>query len=1337
MNIFGETTNNNHDGNVIIDGNISLNKTKIFSSSPNEISLFLPPTLGLGNQFLSTDGQGHTSWAGVSSIPGANDWNLGGNQLTAQSFLGSATPFLIDIGTNSIPMITLPQDASSVEINKELKLKNSLSQTVSLKPPLSLTSYSLTFPSNPPTASTILMSDSFGVLSWQPSAADPLNLKQGGNSFGVPLTLGTLDGQNIKLSISNTLVADFTPTSSDFQGDISVNGSAKLISNGINFTSLSSSLNLTSDYSIILPPALPQTDEVMKFSSITGEMEWFDPMPPRNTKQLSTGLLTGGVISINLLDNTLYQVTAGTAVHVEEATGKTTDVSWAQQTLGAPVGGYQGTESHVLVDKNGGFYLSPTHPSPTILRDFIHLGELFHANQVNLDSIVVHPGLATSGTSQLHDLMTGVGKLNISGNIISSNSLLTIARSSGQIFSQGINYMNDVKNPHIRTTPTFDTNLPTDTFKYVYQDGSTSAAISSVIPAEYDNGNGVLTPGVVGVNKWQTQRIYLYPDGALVIQPGQVLSNNKATALRTITTETYITEGFISKNAILIGYLVLRGNAINLNSTRAVFLSASKFGNLPSGNSTITTLQDAYLTSLTNPEILTDDSQGPINFRRGTTGGDTDIVFDVQSLSGVSNFQVNGLGQISTSSGVVFGGVKISGSTLTPYTITLPQNVGGVGQILKTIDASGGLSWVNESVGGSTLQSLYDSSVPPQISLTTNGALSLKAGVSNTGNALEVQNTAGINTFSIDGNGLVTTTKISLNGLMIESAANTIPYSVILPQFPGVSGNILKLVDGVGNLGWFPEELKLVSDAQGNTLAGSNVAINLTSGLNNCIYGNNAADALTTGSNNVLIGTNAGDGLTTQSFTTFLGTEAGRYCNVADTVAIGYKALRGSITTPATGLNNLAIGCNALTASSTGFDNIGIGSKAGLTLTTAQQCVFIGATAGQNCNADFNLGIGTAALKGALAPVTGTHNIALGYNAGRDMIGGFFNTLVGAQAGRGLTSGSQNVFIGLNSGIFASSAINNIAIGTNVLNAMTGGSNNVAIGEGCAVEFKLDNIVSIGRSSHEFGTGLNNTSLGYQSQQGVLGVTTNTDCTSVGFSSLKQITTGSRNVSIGDNSLLSLTTGSCSVAIGSGANQTATTSSGGISIGCDSSVVTDGISIGQNAATTGVNAISIGKNCTNPNPNTIRLGNLAMSCVEKFPGSICDLGASGNEWNNGLFSGAVSTGSVLYHKAKINQALTFTATISLLNIDVSANSLLHMVGLGGISTPSLLDATEGHQLSIVYISESASGDGIQLSPNSKPFLYSYIEFSSVGDTAQLIFTSGSWQIMGLFGAVLV
>ena len=203
-------------------------------------------------------------------------------------------------------------------------------------------------------------------------------------------------------------------------------------------------------------------------------------------------------------------------------------------------------------------------------------------------------------------------------------------------------------------------------------------------------------------------------------------------------------------------------------------------------------------------------------------------------------------------------------------------------------------------------------------------------------------------------------------------------------------------------------------------------------------------------------------------------------CGAGGNTGVGINAL-DSVNPAGNGINNTAVGLNALTHDTTGQYNVAVGSRALENNTTGDFNMAIGTEALQQNNASFNLAIGFRVL---FQNTTGRHLTGIGAAAMRNNTNGEFNTAIGADALRENTITNFNVAVGDS----AMATFNgtgeaaNTALGSIALTALTTGRENVGVGRR-ALEFMTsgDRNVAVGwRSGDGLTTGDGNTFIGTQ-----------------------------------------------------------------------------------------------------------------------------------------------------------------------------------------------------------------------------------------------------------------
>ena len=307
------------------------------------------------------------------------------------------------------------------------------------------------------------------------------------------------------------------------------------------------------------------------------------------------------------------------------------------------------------------------------------------------------------------------------------------------------------------------------------------------------------------------------------------------------------------------------------------------------------------------------------------------------------------------------------------------------------------------------------------------------------------------------------------HGVKIKSPAHSAgqSYTMILPDNQIAADKYLKVksitgsgATAVGQLEYADVATGVTSDAQFNTVAGTNAGTNLNAnGNNNTIIGYDAGSSGTAFDRSVLIGSNAGKLLTSS--------------------------------------NNTVVGQNALSSATSGTNHVTIGYNAGVNLTTADNCVLIGQGAGDNITDNGEqVFIGKDSGAGVS---TGRHNVAVGHQTmeGNTGSGADFSVAVGYRALRYSGGGAdENVAVGyyaLEGESTADTARYNTGIGAYSMYQITEGEYNSGLGK---------------NTGSSLTTGSNNCLLGYQAGKSQ--------------SPSGNITTGDNNVVLGNNSIQNL-----------------------------------------------------------------------------------------------------------------------------------------------------------------------------------------------------------------------
>jgi pectin methylesterase-like acyl-CoA thioesterase len=293
----------------------------------------------------------------------------------------------------------------------------------------------------------------------------------------------------------------------------------------------------------------------------------------RVTNLLSTGILTGGELSINSSDHTKFDIAAGTGIVVDNYTDPLNPtiivVEWTEKT--ALVDSYLSSvnETSIAIDKDGYIIQSDTYYLEEQRRDLIVLGDLGHLQRTEIEYVIVEPEVIFDVVAQLNDFFENFGSFNISGNIFEPNGPnLYLNKTSGKTFDNGTNYVNTKKSPNVFISDEYIAPY----LQYYNRDADgywvSADYTQSVIVDKYDSGTGLAD---VPSGKWTIQTIFLYaPTETIDIQFGQTYYDSLLGA------EVYLSE-FIDINPFLScdtfrGWLIVKEGATELDD-----LSQAKF----------------------------------------------------------------------------------------------------------------------------------------------------------------------------------------------------------------------------------------------------------------------------------------------------------------------------------------------------------------------------------------------------------------------------------------------------------------------------------------------------------------------------------------------------------------------------------------------------------------------------------------------------------------------------------------------------------------------------------------------------------------------------------------
>ena len=294
----------------------------------------------------------------------------------------------------------------------------------------------------------------------------------------------------------------------------------------------------------------------------------------------SSGLLTGGYVTVNSGDNSKIDIAAGSGVLIDRYTDPEnpvlTYVSWTDK-IAVPVTYLAtNTSSHVFIDVNGDVYQQTTRPSGQDRREYIVLDQIGHSNNTSVSGIVNNPQLFSSPIDFIRDIVSYLGVLS-SGNEISANGAnLSINKSEGTLLSEGINNDLNPFNPNIKSFALYS--APSIRRRTQTGNGTTATVLDV---GNYDLG-GTIT--ALAANKYTNQRVFMLTNGNIVVQYGQVIYNSLSEAVLGVSIGAFVLFPNLAENAKLLCVISVKSTATNLSDpAQASFSNISGFGGSTGG----------------------------------------------------------------------------------------------------------------------------------------------------------------------------------------------------------------------------------------------------------------------------------------------------------------------------------------------------------------------------------------------------------------------------------------------------------------------------------------------------------------------------------------------------------------------------------------------------------------------------------------------------------------------------------------------------------------------------------------------------------------------------------
>jgi hypothetical protein len=420
---------------------------------------------------------------------------------------------------------------------------------------------------------------------------------------------------------------------------------------------------------------------------------------------LSTGLLYGGLLTINAGNTATFDVTAGSgyivntgATYNREPLPVITRVEWTAKT-GLTLAGLTGQDTTwVYIDSTGAVKQQAAFFTDDQVQSTLAVGALVHPSRSYISLAKSIPNVSYATDKQYEQFIRSFGPLKVSGHTIQANGTnLKLNRTDGVAFILGRNYPNDPNNPSV-VSDIATTNAEIWRYYRGVTPGSyvtVTGITTGIDPTKYDAGTG--TPASVSPSTpFTIQRVFFFPNTPNVLGVyygcGQYPSLSEAANNIHLEDFTEITN--TATNAVLAAFIIVKYNttalstAITANDARII--QAGQFRTTSSGGGSIATklddLSDVIVTSPQDDDLLIYDTftsqwlntplqhigvsrfnglTGGITLAAGTgitfsTSGNT-ITLSTTGTSGLTKYVSSFNGLTGDVTGVTLGGAAFTG----------------------------------------------------------------------------------------------------------------------------------------------------------------------------------------------------------------------------------------------------------------------------------------------------------------------------------------------------------------------------------------------------------------------------------------------------------------------------------------------------------------------------------------------------------------------------------------------------------------------------------------------------------------------------------------------------
>jgi hypothetical protein len=302
-----------------------------------------------------------------------------------------------------------------------------------------------------------------------------------------------------------------------------------------------------------------------------------------------TGILTGGTLSINTVDNAILDIAAGTGIFVDMTDRDNPvveTVTWTATTINPNLTGLRSKWIGMQRTAPGTVTpISATNFTQLEKRSIIILGRCWGNGTATITGRGNYKAGAFSFGKSMQDIAYALGSINITGNDFSATASgsLTLDRSAGESFRFMANYGNENISPNISKSTTAS---GIDKYSYHIQGQLFVNSETELDPDNYDL-NGVKT--AMPADKWQTQFVYYFPvSNTTHVIYGQHYHDDLDEAYEHLRSgeSSYVLNTSILEGSILRSAIILKTGCDDLtdeNQAKIIPITDSQFGSAGGG----------------------------------------------------------------------------------------------------------------------------------------------------------------------------------------------------------------------------------------------------------------------------------------------------------------------------------------------------------------------------------------------------------------------------------------------------------------------------------------------------------------------------------------------------------------------------------------------------------------------------------------------------------------------------------------------------------------------------------------------------------------------------------